>query len=149
MGSFFGGPTMVEIARIFKKSSHFNKIFAKISCSPLVDIFPKPSTPRRHRPPPGAIGNPEQTPICDSNQMNGPPRAGAARVSDRHTPYGIFFNLKRSAIWPKISRKADRESSICKSFERKPIGLLLFSPIIIISYFFIKINPNGPRVPDR
>ena len=53
--------------------------------------------------------------------MNGPPRAGADRISDRQAPYGIFFNLKWPAIWPKISRKTDR--------------LIIILSHYIISYF--------------
>lgn len=115
-------------------------------------VYPTCTFSRNHPPlsditPQGCGRNSQTKPICASNQLNGPPRAGADRISDRYAPYGIFFNLKRSAIWPKISRKTDREFSICKSFKRKPIGLLLFSSIIIITYFFIKINKSVPGGP--
>ena len=129
----------------FSKSQVFSYFFSQNSHVLALRTF------SRNHPPPAdsnicstpsseAIGNPKQNPICASNQMNGPPRAGADRISDRYTPYGIFLNLKRPSIWPRFSRKADRESAYGRFIDVKPIGLLLFSPIIIISYFFIKIK---------
>ena len=128
----------------FHKVKSFQHFFRKFLVSLAQRHFPEtvyPSWTRRER---SGILN---KPICAPNQMNGPPRAGADRVSDRQAPYGIFFSLKRSDIWSKISRKADRESSYDRFISVKPIGLLLFSSIIIITYFFIKINrsvPGGP-----
>ena len=67
--------------------------------------------------------------------MNGPPTGGQDRVSDRYTPYGIFFNLKRPTIWPKISRKADRLIIILSHYN--------------YNIFFYKNQQIGPRWADR
>ena len=117
----------------FHKVKSFQHFFRKILVFSPHGHFPETIHPSKTSPRRGAAGTPEQNPICDSNQMNGPPRAGADRFSDRHTPYEIFFNLKRLAICAKFSRKADR--------------LIIILSHYIISYFFIKINrsvPGGP-----
>ena len=134
-GAFFGGPTMAVPGPKFHKVKSFQHFFRKISLSSPQRHFPETVHPSETLPLARGDRESAHNPICASNQMNGPPRAGADRFSDRHTPYGIFFNLKRSGIWPKISRKADR--------------LIIILSHYIISYFFIKINPIGPRLPDR
>jgi hypothetical protein len=65
MGSFFGGPTMVEKARIFKKSSHFSIFFTKSSCLSLAHIFPEMPTPYGHpaeQVRPGLLNKPHMRP---------------------------------------------------------------------------------------
>ena len=110
---------------VFTPHAHFPEI-----------VHPSATSPRR-----GAAGTSKQNPICAPNQMNGPPRVGADRISDRQVHMENFSVESDPIIWPRISRKADRESAYGRSICIKPIGLLLFSPIIIITYFFIKINP--------
>ena len=97
-----------RISPNFQKVKCFQQNFRKILVFSPRGHFPEIIHPSATSPRRGAAGTPRQNPICASNQMNGPPRAGADRFSDRHTPYGIFFYWKRSGIWPKISRKADR-----------------------------------------
>ena len=103
-------------------------------------------------------GLPIDKPASMWYNSNGVQRAGVGRPGPNSRsvpPYANFLLLLATFIWPQFfpksqtPRKADRESAYVRFICVKPIGLLLFSSIIIISYFFIKINPIGSRFPDR
>jgi hypothetical protein len=163
----FIGPTMGDMARIFKKSSLFQIFPSNFLCPPPADFFPKSSAPRG-RCYVNLFKQPEhraQLPIWPSILLKGPGWDVPDRVRRTWT-YMAFFSVESDRpICPGKFPKTAYGRSVCV----KPIGLLLFSPIIyyniffiksqttgastdrnmsppyIISYFFININPIGPR----